>query len=66
MKFVKVTRGYEVVHVNADHIHLMTEVEKNDENGNGKVWVTTLRFSLEPHDKIEVKERVEDILKQLA
>ncbi|WP_413586523.1 hypothetical protein [Bdellovibrio sp. HCB274] len=63
MKFIKVTRGYEVLHLNADHIHFMTEAEKNDENG--KNWVTTIRFSLEPHDKIEVKERIEDILKQL-
>jgi hypothetical protein len=66
MKFVKVTRGYETVYVNADHIHLISEAEKNDENGSGKVWVTSIRFSLEPHDKIEVKERLEEVLKQLA
>ncbi|MEK2690098.1 hypothetical protein [Bdellovibrio sp. GT3] len=64
MKFVKVTRGYEVIHLNVDHIHFMSEAEKNTDEG--RAWVTTIRFSLEPHDKIEVKERIEDILKQLS
>lgn len=63
MKFVKVTRGHEVTYLNADHIHFLTEVERTE--GSEKSVVTVIRFSLDVHDKIEVKERVEEILKQL-
>ncbi|WP_413293093.1 hypothetical protein ACLSU7_17030 [Bdellovibrio sp. HCB185ZH] len=63
MKFVKVTRAQEVLHLNAQHIHWMSQHERDE--GGVKVSYTVIRFSLDTHDKIEVKETVEEIMKQL-
>ncbi|QDK46335.1 hypothetical protein DOM22_14755 [Bdellovibrio sp. ZAP7] len=63
MKFVKVTKAHEVLYINADHIHWMSQHERNE--GGVKESYTLIRFSLDVHDKVEVKETVEEILKQL-